>query len=126
VQSPKKVDLSCSDQHAGKAPITISISIDLIYLVQKSFPGWSLVRTVLQLMRQKHFSENSNVIQMQPQPQEDEMRQDVYGMSRSGGGAHTWSTRHVDHFWPIVPAPGDAKDGEFGGMKIGKGHRSSR
>jgi hypothetical protein len=26
--------------------------------------------------------------------------------------------------WPIVPAPGD--DGEFGGMKIGRGNRSTR
>jgi hypothetical protein len=28
--------------------------------------------------------------------------------------------------WPIVPAPGDYDDGEFGGMKIGKGIRSTR
>jgi hypothetical protein len=35
-----------------------------------------------------------------------------------------WS-RHVDHFWPIVPAPGYCEDGEFGGMKIGKGNRST-
>jgi hypothetical protein len=27
---------------------------------------------------------------------------------------------------PIVPAPGDCEDGEFGGMKIGKGNRSIR
>jgi hypothetical protein len=27
--------------------------------------------------------------------------------------------------WPIVPAPGDY-DGEFGGMKIGRGNRSIR
>jgi hypothetical protein len=24
--------------------------------------------------------------------------------------------------WPIVPAPGDYDDGEFGGMKIGRGN----
>jgi hypothetical protein len=30
------------------------------------------------------------------------------------------------HFWPIIPAPGDCEDVEFGGMKIGKGHRSTR
>jgi hypothetical protein len=36
------------------------------------------------------------------------------------------STRHVGHFWPIVPAPGDCEDGEFGGMKTGKGTRSTR
>jgi hypothetical protein len=28
--------------------------------------------------------------------------------------------------WPIVPAPGDCDDGEFGGMMIGKGNRSIR
>jgi hypothetical protein len=28
--------------------------------------------------------------------------------------------------WPIVPAPGDYGDGEFGGMKIGRGDRSTR
>jgi hypothetical protein len=27
--------------------------------------------------------------------------------------------------WPIVPAPGDYEDGEFGGMKIGRGTRST-
>jgi hypothetical protein len=26
--------------------------------------------------------------------------------------------------WSIVPAPGDYDDGEFGGMKIGRGNRS--
>jgi hypothetical protein len=28
--------------------------------------------------------------------------------------------------WPIVSAPGDYDDGEFGGMKIGRRNRSSR
>jgi hypothetical protein len=28
--------------------------------------------------------------------------------------------------WPIVPAPGDYDDGEFGGMKIGRGTRITR
>jgi hypothetical protein len=28
--------------------------------------------------------------------------------------------------WPIVPAPGDYEDGEFGGMMVGKGSRSTR
>jgi hypothetical protein len=27
--------------------------------------------------------------------------------------------------WPIVPAPGDYDDGESGGMKIGRGNRST-
>jgi hypothetical protein len=39
---------------------------------------------------------------------------------------HTGSTRHVGHSWPIVPAPGDCDDGEAGGMKIGRGNRSTR
>jgi hypothetical protein len=28
--------------------------------------------------------------------------------------------------WPIVPAPGDCGDGEFGGIKIGRGNQSTR
>jgi hypothetical protein len=28
--------------------------------------------------------------------------------------------------WPIVPAPGDYDDGEIGGIKIGRGNRSTR
>jgi hypothetical protein len=28
--------------------------------------------------------------------------------------------------WPIVLAPGDYDDGEFGGMKIGRGNQSTR
>jgi hypothetical protein len=28
--------------------------------------------------------------------------------------------------WPIVPAPGDYDDGEFGGMKIGRGNLPQR
>jgi hypothetical protein len=38
-----------------------------------------------------------------------------------GGGVQTGSTQHFGHFWPIVPAPGDCENGEFGGMKIGRG-----
>jgi hypothetical protein len=29
-------------------------------------------------------------------------------------------------YWPIVPALGTCEDGEFGGMKIGRGNRSTR
>jgi hypothetical protein len=28
--------------------------------------------------------------------------------------------------WPIVPAPGDCDGAEIGGMKIGRGNRSTR
>jgi hypothetical protein len=41
------------------------------------------------------------------------------------GGVQTGSTRHVGHFWPIVPAQGDCDGGEFGGIKIGRGNRST-
>jgi hypothetical protein len=43
-----------------------------------------------------------------------------------GGGVQTGSNRHVGHFWPIVPAPGNCEDGEFGGMKISRRNRSTR
>jgi hypothetical protein len=33
----------------------------------------------------------------------------------------TWATE-----WPVVPALGDYDDGGFGGMKIGRGNRSTR
>jgi hypothetical protein len=42
-----------------------------------------------------------------------------------GVGIETGPTRHVGHFWPIVPTPGDCVDGEFGGMKIGRGSWST-
>jgi hypothetical protein len=43
-----------------------------------------------------------------------------------GGGVQLgpldkWATN-----WPTVPAPGDYEDGEFGGMMIGRGNRSTR
>jgi hypothetical protein len=37
-----------------------------------------------------------------------------------GGVVQTGCTRHVGHFWPSVPAPGDCQDGEFGRTKIGR------
>jgi hypothetical protein len=43
-----------------------------------------------------------------------------------GDGVQTGFTRHVGHFWPTVPVPGDCEDGEFGEMKIGRGNRSIR
>jgi hypothetical protein len=42
------------------------------------------------------------------------------------GGGRSGSTRHVGHLWTVVPAPGGCEDGEFGGMKIGRGNRSTR
>jgi hypothetical protein len=47
--------------------------------------------------------------------------------SHSGGGVDSrlgpLGTSAI--YWPIVPAPGDCDDGEFGGMKIGRGNRST-
>jgi hypothetical protein len=43
-----------------------------------------------------------------------------------GGGVQTGFTRHVGHFWPTGPTPGDCDDGELGGIKIGRGYRSTR
>jgi hypothetical protein len=43
-----------------------------------------------------------------------------------GGGVHTGSIRHVGHFWYITPASGDCEAGEFGGIEIGRGNRSTR
>jgi hypothetical protein len=43
-----------------------------------------------------------------------------------GGGVQIASTRYVGYFWPVVPSPGDCEDGKFGGMKTGRGNRSTR
>jgi hypothetical protein len=43
-----------------------------------------------------------------------------------GGGVQIGSTRHVGHFWPIVTAPSDCENGEFGEMKIGRVNRNTR
>jgi hypothetical protein len=42
-----------------------------------------------------------------------------------GGGVQTGSIGTSATYWPIVPAPGDCEDGEFGGMN-GRGNRSPR
>jgi hypothetical protein len=39
-----------------------------------------------------------------------------------GGGAQLGPLGTAATVWPIVPAPGDYDDGEFGGMKIGRGN----
>jgi hypothetical protein len=43
-----------------------------------------------------------------------------------GGGVQLGPLGTVPTDWPIVPAPGDYDDGEFGGMKIGRGNGSTR
>jgi hypothetical protein len=43
-----------------------------------------------------------------------------------GGGVQQGPLGTSAIYWPIVPAPGDYDDGEFGGMKIGRGNRSTR
>jgi hypothetical protein len=42
-----------------------------------------------------------------------------------GGGVQQGPLGTSAIYWPIVPAPDDY-DGEFGGMKIGRGNRSTR
>jgi hypothetical protein len=42
-----------------------------------------------------------------------------------GGGVHLGPLGTAATDWPTVPVPGDY-DGEFGGMKIGRGNRSTR
>jgi hypothetical protein len=37
-----------------------------------------------------------------------------------------WDFWYCGHYWPIVPAPDDGDGGEIGGMKIGRGNRSTR
>ena len=43
-----------------------------------------------------------------------------------GGGVQRGPLGTSATHWPIVPAPGDYDDGEFGGMKIGKGNLTTR
>jgi hypothetical protein len=43
-----------------------------------------------------------------------------------GGGVQMGPLGTPATEWPIVPALGDYDDGEFGGMKIGRGNRSTR
>jgi hypothetical protein len=42
------------------------------------------------------------------------------------GGAHSGSTLLLSHFWLFVLAPDDCQNGEFGGMKIGRGNQGIR
>jgi hypothetical protein len=43
-----------------------------------------------------------------------------------GGGVKLGPLGTAATDWPNVPAPGDYDDGEFGGMKISRGNRSTR
>jgi hypothetical protein len=43
-----------------------------------------------------------------------------------GGGVQLGPLGTAATDWPIVPAPGDYDDGDFSGMKIGRGNRSTR
>jgi hypothetical protein len=43
----------------------------------------------------------------------------------SGGGVQLGPLSTSATNWPIVPAPCDYEDGEFGGMMVGKGNRST-
>jgi hypothetical protein len=43
-----------------------------------------------------------------------------------GGGVQLGPLDTSATNWPIVPAPGDYEDGEFGEMMVGRGNRSNR
>jgi hypothetical protein len=43
-----------------------------------------------------------------------------------GGGVQLGPLGTAATDWPIVPYQGDYDDGEFGGMKTGRGNRSTR
>jgi hypothetical protein len=43
-----------------------------------------------------------------------------------GGGVQQCPLGTSAIYWPIVTAPGDYDDGEFCGMKIGRGNRNTR
>ena len=43
-----------------------------------------------------------------------------------GGGVQLGPLGTAATDWPIVPAPSDCDDGEFGGMKFGRGNQSTR
>jgi hypothetical protein len=43
-----------------------------------------------------------------------------------GGGSKLGPLGTSATNWPTVLTPGDYEDGEFGGMKIGKGNRNTR
>jgi hypothetical protein len=51
---------------------------------------------------------------------------DSFTFFYSGVGVQLGPLGTASTDWPIVPAPFDYDDGEFGGMKIGRGNRSTR
>jgi hypothetical protein len=53
------------------------------------------------------------------------INQDVPSLRLVVGGVQLGPLGMVASDWPIVPAPGDYDDREFGGMKIGRGNRST-
>jgi hypothetical protein len=50
----------------------------------------------------------------------------IFFNSLVGGGVQLGPLGTAATDWPIVPASGDYNDGEFCGMKIGRGNRSTR
>jgi hypothetical protein len=49
-----------------------------------------------------------------------------FNSNSGGGGGQLGPLGTSATNWPIVPAQGDYEDGEFGGMMIGRGNRSTR
>jgi hypothetical protein len=54
------------------------------------------------------------------------LNKEIFFIRIVGGGVQTGPRGTSATEWPIVPTPGDYNDGEFGGMKIGRGNRSTR
>jgi hypothetical protein len=50
----------------------------------------------------------------------------LFSLNGGGGGVQLGPLGTAATDWLIVPAPGDYEYGEFGGMKIGKGNRSTQ
>jgi hypothetical protein len=78
------------------------------------------------------YQENASQLFRQTDIMEHHHCRNQSGLGQGDSNSHSggWSPNRV-HLacqplkWPIVPAPGDYDDGEFGGMKIGRGNRST-
>jgi hypothetical protein len=75
--------------------------------------------------RRQSTNKSSGLIKRISSPNKDQLPPIIL-IRIVGGGVNIESTRYVGHYWPIVPAPGECDDREFGGLKIGRGNRSTR
>jgi hypothetical protein len=73
-----------------------------------------------------NYSKNFHSCKEKPGNQERLMERFVTGSEVLTAEYKPGSLRTSATNWPIVPAMVDCVDGEFGGMKIGRGNRSTR